>query len=159
METYMWIIWLGILIVSIIIEAVSADLISIFFAFGSLIALILSFIPGIPFYFEIIAFFLVSAITLLLVRPLTKKYLRKSISSSNVDSMVGERVLVSERIDSLHHGVVTHNDIKWTAIGLDDKVTLKPGEYAIIKAIKGNKVLVEADTSSAAQSEESSENQ
>ena len=43
MEQWMWIIWLTIFVVSLIIEAIGTDLVSIWFAFGALVSLIISF--------------------------------------------------------------------------------------------------------------------
>ena len=57
MEEYMIWVWLGIFVLSLIVEALSADLITIWFAAGSVLAIILSVIPGVPFYVEIIVFF------------------------------------------------------------------------------------------------------
>jgi membrane protein implicated in regulation of membrane protease activity len=44
-EQYMWIIWLVLFVAMLIIEAIGPALVSIWFALGAVIALILSFIP------------------------------------------------------------------------------------------------------------------
>ncbi|MDY0100839.1 MAG: hypothetical protein RBR94_02485 [Bacilli bacterium] len=47
-EVMVW-IWLGVFVISIVIEALEPGLISIWFAGGAILALILSIIPGVPF--------------------------------------------------------------------------------------------------------------
>ena len=80
LEDIMWIIWLAIMIVMVIVECMGPALVSIWFAAGALVSLILSllsFIPGvtIPWWVQVIVFVVVSAITLLALRPLTKSCL------------------------------------------------------------------------------------
>ena len=55
-ESYMIYIWLGITVLSLVIEAFTTELISIWVAGGALVALILSAINGVPYYAEIIVF-------------------------------------------------------------------------------------------------------
>ena len=77
MEQYMWIVWLGVFVISIVIEATTAELVSIFFATGSVIALIISFIPGVEWWVELIVFVVVSGASLLGLRPLVNRLLKK----------------------------------------------------------------------------------
>ena len=42
-EEYMWIVWLVAVVVAVIVEAISAELISVWFAAGALFAMIVSF--------------------------------------------------------------------------------------------------------------------
>ena len=48
MEQYMVWIWLGILVAAIILEAITQDLVSIWFSVGALVSLVLSGIEMIP---------------------------------------------------------------------------------------------------------------
>jgi membrane protein implicated in regulation of membrane protease activity len=80
-ENYMVWIWLGIFVVTIIVEAATQDLVSIWFSLGSMAALCVSF--GVPFWVEIIVFFVVSTITLIFTRPLVKKLMDRQIRKTN----------------------------------------------------------------------------
>lgn len=142
MEQYMWIIWLSIFVIGLIVEAIGTDLVSVWFSIGSVLALILSFIPGVPFWVEIIVFFVVSVACLLLVRPLARKYLRGQIVKSNADGLIGRKGMLMEKIDSLHRGLVQIGDVKWTAIGIEDDTKIEKGAVVEIIAISGNKLIV-----------------
>ena len=60
MEQYMWIVWLSLFVVMVIIEVSGPALLSIWFAFGSLVSLIVSLIPGVPWWVELIIFIAIS---------------------------------------------------------------------------------------------------
>lgn len=141
-EQYMWIIWLGIFVLSLVIEAIGADLVSIFFAAGSLVALIIAFIPEVPWWVEIIVFVVISIASLLALRPVIKRFMKRNIISSNVDEFIHETAIVTEKVDRLHIGAVKRGDITWTAIGLNDKDKFEVGEEVEILAIKGNKLII-----------------
>ena len=63
----------------LIVEAIGPNLVSIWFALGALVALIVSFIPGVAWWIELIVFVVVAATTLLALRPLFKGLLKKNI--------------------------------------------------------------------------------
>ena len=94
MEQYMWIIWLSLFVLMIIIEASGPALISIWFAFGALISLIVSVIPGAPWWSELIIFIVISISTLLALRPIFKRYLKRNTVRTNVDSFIGKMASV-----------------------------------------------------------------
>lgn len=142
MEEFMWIIWLSLFVIALIIEAIGTDLVSIWFAVGSVLALLISFIPNVPFWVEIIIFLVVSVACLLLVRPLARKYLRGQIVKSNADSLIGKKGMLLEKIDTLHRGTVQLGDIKWTAVGMEDNTKITEGKVVEIVAISGNKLIV-----------------
>ena len=66
---WMPLVWLGLFLVALIVEAVSEALLSIWFAAGALVCLGISFIPGCPLWVQIIVFLAVSAIAFLILRP------------------------------------------------------------------------------------------
>ena len=84
MELYisLIVVWLVIFVVSVIIEACTTELVSIWFSAGSIIALILSAIPNVPFYIPIIVFIVISLTLLLCLRPIIKKMLNKNTLNS-----------------------------------------------------------------------------
>lgn len=147
MEQYMWIVWLVLMLVMIFIEAMGPALVSIWFAAGALVALILSlfsFIPGvtIPWWVQLIVFVVVSTITLLLMRPLSKRYFKRNTVNSNVDSLVGKRGLLEDEIKPFNPGVCKINDVLWTAVSVDNKQTIAKDSVVEVVAIQGNKLIV-----------------
>ena len=146
-EQYMWIVWLALMIIMVIVECMGPALVSIWFAAGALVSLILSLfslIPGvtIPWWVQVIVFVVVSAITLLALRPLSKRYLKRNTISSNVDSLVGKRGLLEEEIKPFEPGVCRINDVSWTAISTNGKETIAAKSVVEVVAIQGNKLLV-----------------
>ena len=142
MEQYMWIIWLGLFVLMLIVEAGGPALVSVWFAFGALVSLIVSFIPGVPWWVEVIVFVVTSTATLLALRPVFKKYLKRNKFDSNIDSFQGKRGYVIEDITYLKPGAVKIGDVAWTAIPVDQKTEIKENEIIEVVAISGNKLIV-----------------
>ena len=147
LEQYMWIIWLALMIIMVIVECMGPALVSIWFAAGALVSLILSllsFIPNvtIPWWVQVIVFIVVSAITLLALRPLSKRCLKRNTINSNVDSLVGKRGLLEEEIKPFEPGVCKINDVLWTEISTNGKETIATKSVVEVVAIQGNKLLV-----------------
>ena len=142
MEQYLWIIWLVIFISMLVVEASGPNLVSIWFALGALIALIISFIPGVAWWIELIVFVVVSATALLALRPVFKHLLKRNIFKSNVDSMQGKRGYVTEDITYLVPGAVKLGDVKWSAVPQDKNTVYSKGEVVEVVAVNGNKLIV-----------------
>lgn len=141
MEAWMWIIWLGIFILAIVIETLGTDLVSIWFAAGALIALIISF-TGCAWWIQIIVFAAVSVVSILCLRPLIHKYMRNNIVRTNIDQMIHSKGVMKERYDILHHGEVVVNGVTWTAIAQKEKDVLEPGDIVEVVGVTGNKLIV-----------------
>ena len=142
MEQYMWAVWLGVFVLSIIIEATTAELVSIFFAAGSVIALIISFIPGVEWWVQLIVFVVISAVALLGLRPLANRLLKKEKRNTNVDEMIGRKGVMIKGCDELNYGEIKVNGVIWTAVSEDSREPILEGEVVEIVAIQGNKLIV-----------------
>ena len=142
MEQYMWIVWLSLFVIMVIIEASGPALVTIWFALGALIALIISIIPGAPWWVELIAFIVISASALLALRPVFKKYLKRNVIKTNMDSFIGKKGYVIEDITFLKPGAVKIGDVSWTAIPVNEKETILENEVIEVVAISGNKIIV-----------------
>ena len=142
-EEYMVWVWLSVFVLTIVIEAISQALISIWFFLGSIIALILSAFPIIPWYAEVVVFAAVSFLTLALTRPLAKRLLFNATRYTNVDELVGKRVKVIREISKFENGEVKIHDIIYNASLLEEETeTIKKDEVVEIVTFKGNKVVV-----------------
>ena len=142
MEQYLWIVWLVIFVAMIVIEASSPALVSIWFALGALIALIVSFIPGVAWWIQLIIFVAVSAATLLGLRPVFRKYLKKNAFKSNIDDFAGRKGFVIEEITYLKPGTVKINDVCWSAIPVNSDETIPDNSVIEVVAVSGNKLIV-----------------
>ena len=138
----MWIIWLSLFVVMLIIEAGGPALVSVWFSFGALIALLVSFIPGVEWWIQVIIFVVVSAATLFALRPIVKRYYKRNNIRTNVDSFTGKRGYVIEDITFLRPGAVKIGDISWTAIPVNRDETILENEVIEVVAVNGNKLVV-----------------
>ena len=135
--------WVVALVVFLIVEAVTAGLVSIWFVFGSLVALICAAL-GAAVWLQIFWFVIVSVATLVLTRPLVKRYVDSRSVATNADRNIGRTAVVTERIDNLAAtGAVQLSGVIWTARSTDDALTIESGEHVIIRAIEGVKLIVE----------------
>lgn len=136
--------WVVALVVFLIVEAVTAGLVSIWFVFGSLVALLCAAL-GAAVWLQILWFVVVSVVSLLLTRPLVKKYVDSRSEPTNADRNIGRTAVVTERIDNLAAaGAVQLDGVTWTARSTDDAVTFDPGAHVTVRAIEGVKLIVDS---------------
>lgn len=139
------IFWVVALVVFLIVEAVTAGLVSIWFVFGSLVALICAAL-GAAIWLQIVWFVVVSVATLVLTRPLVKRYVDSRSVATNADRNIGRTAVVTERIDNLAAtGAVQLAGVVWTARSTDDAVAIEPGTHVTVRAIEGVKLIVESE--------------
>lgn len=135
-------VWLGLLILFAVGEAVSVGLTSIWFAAGALAALVCALLNG-PLWLQITLFIIVSILCLLAVRPLAKRYLNGKVQPTNVDRILGEEAQVTEDIDNIQgRGAVTIGGITWSARSQNGE-TIPTGALVKVLRIEGVKVFVE----------------
>ena len=142
MEQYLWIIWLTIFALAVIIEASGPNLVSIWFAVGSLVSLIISFIPGVAWWIQVIVFVVLSVVSFIALRPIFKRFMKHNLFNTNIDSYTGKKGIVVEEITLLNPGSVKIGDVKWSAIPLDEKEKFNVNDVVEVVAISGNKLIV-----------------
>ncbi|MCL2195786.1 MAG: NfeD family protein [Oscillospiraceae bacterium] len=137
----MWIVWLVLFVASIILEAVSFQLFSIWFALGALVALIGSLF-GIHVAWQIAIFIVVSGAALGATRPLVRKMQRKQ-EPTNADRYIDQPGVVLEAIDNIKGtGQVKVLGQVWTA-RTKDGTDIAEGATVRTVAIEGVKLFVE----------------
>ena len=141
-ETYTWIIWLALFVAMLAIEALGPALVSVWFAFGAIVALLVSFIPGVAWWVEVVIFVVISLATLLALRPVLRRYFKRNNYNTNIDSFTGKRGYVIEDIEYLKPGAVKIGDVSWTAIPVDKDAKILENEVIEVVAVNGNKLIV-----------------
>ncbi len=123
--------WLGITVLCIIIEGISmGTLTSIWFGCGAFVMIFLSFLP-IPFRWQLLIFALLSLALLIFTRPFAVKKLKVKKTPTNSDSLIGKKVLVTEKITELEKGAVKVNGVIWTARSEDNSEIAKGAECTV----------------------------
>lgn len=134
-------VWMAAIIVFVVVEAATFQFVSIWFAGGALGALI-AYLLGASLLGQVTAFALVSALLLILSRPLVKKLVKQRKEPTNADRLIGQKALVSEDVNNdLATGKLTVNDVVWSVKSEDGSI-IKKGTMVTIKAISGVKLIV-----------------
>ena len=135
-------IWLGLMVVFLITEAVCAiHLVSIWFAAGALVAMIAAAL-GAKLWLQVSLFILVSGALLALLWPMVRKFLRPNLKATNIDSSIGATGLVTVTIDNMEStGQVKLNGMEWTARSTSGKI-IDPHTEVKVDRIEGVKVFV-----------------
>lgn len=140
------IVWLALLALLVIIEAATAQLVTIWFAAGALVAVIAELCNA-PLYLEIILFVAVSLIALIVTRPLVRRFTTLRVQPTNADRNIGGTAVVLETIDNLNgKGSASINGVQWSARSADDTV-IPQGTLVRIDDIQGVKLIVTATQS------------
>lgn len=141
MDFLFW-VWIGIIVVSVVVEAVTLDLISVWFAFGAIVPLILSAIGGVSWVVQLVVFIVTSALLIIFLRKIAIKFLFKnSEGKTNLDLYIGKRTRMLEKTDFEHVGSVKVNDIVWSAVE-ESGQTIEKDEIVEIVKVSGNKLIV-----------------
>lgn len=135
-------IWVALLATFIIIEASTAQLLTIWFAVGSFAALVSTFITD-NIIAQVIVFVVVSAIALVVTRPLVKKMTKATKQPTNADMYIGKEAIVTEDINNLEaKGLVKVGGSVWTARTEVDNYTIPAGSHVTVIKIEGVKLIV-----------------
>lgn len=142
MDMNMIMLWLVILIICIVVEAVTLGLTTVWFAGGALAAL-LAAVLHLPIGVQIAAFVLVSLLLLFFTRPIAVKYFNKDRVRTNVESLIGRQAIVISEIDNLQGiGQVTVGGQEWSARTMEEGKTFPVGAVVDIMAVDGVKLMV-----------------
>ena len=141
MET-MGVIWLIGIIVFMVLEGVSYQIVSVWFAAGAIGGL-LAYVCGAPIWLQITIFIVLSLVMLAALRPLSVKLLSKNRIRTNAESLVGKSVLITQDVDNINGtGQGKVEGMTWT-VRSDTGENIPSGEVAKILRIEGVKLIVE----------------
>ena len=136
-------VWLVLAILFVVAECLTVGLVSIWFAGGALVAMILA-MAGANVVWQAITFLVISAVLLVATRPLVKKYLLNKKAKTNYESVIGEVAKIIETVDNYNQtGAAFANGKEWTARSTRDSVVLEKDSLAKVVAIEGVKLIVE----------------
>lgn len=147
------IIWAVLFILFVIAEFSTVQLISIWFAVGSLITMLCTYFFDIPLLGQIGIFIATSAILLAVTFPLVRKRINPKAVATNADLDIGKSASVIEEIDrDKGTGRVTLNGVDWSAVPEDEDKIIPAGTIVIVRKVQGTKLVVAEKTNPAANS-------
>jgi membrane protein implicated in regulation of membrane protease activity len=137
-------VWLVLLVVFVVFEAATVQLVSVWFALGALAALIAAICHA-PAWLQIVLFILISAVSFAVTRPLVKKFSTSKIQKTNADRCIGDTAVVTEEINNLEaRGLVKVNGNIWSARNETDEIIAEGEKVTVIK-IEGVKLIVKKE--------------
>ena len=140
MENIMVWIWLAVTVIAIVVEIITPELVSLWFAIGGIVGIAFSFIPGLPWWGEIIIFAVLSMILLLSLRPVLSKYLKRKSLATNVDRLIGQDIRMITQGDFDNLGTAKIGDVVWS-VKSENQSSLLADEIVRIVAVDGNKLI------------------
>lgn len=141
--------WLIALVVFLMVEASTVTMVSLWFAVGALVAMIVSLFAGLGW--QVGVFLVVSAVALTALRPLVRKYFKPRVTKTNVDAIIGSQGYVTTPIDNMAAtGKVKLGAMEWTARSTSGE-PIPAGTLVKVDRIEGVKAFVTAVKVPAAQ--------
>lgn len=135
--------WMVAMWVFIIMEVISPNLVSLWFAAGTVAALIAANY-SLKIQWQIVIFLIVSLILLSLLRPIYIKYIKVKNIKTNVDALIGEEGFVTADINNVEgKGLVKVKGQIWSARSQDEEIISSGAKIKILK-IEGVKLIVKA---------------
>ncbi len=134
--------WAIAAVVFLVLEAMTVQLTTIWFAGGSLAALVATAFHA-PYWLQAVLFLAVSFVLLGCLRPFVRRYVKPRQIRTNADRIIGMQAIVTEPIDNLSAtGAVKVGGVEWTARSVSG-MTIPAGTSVVIRSIEGVKVCVE----------------
>ena len=134
-------IWLILAVLFLIAEAATVTMVSLWFAGGCLVALVIGMLGG-SWGLQVGAALAVSAVLLACLRPMVKKHFTPKLTKTNVDAIIGSQGYVTADIDNMAAtGKVKLGAMEWTARSVDGSLISK-GTLVKVEKIEGVKAFV-----------------
>ena len=136
-------VWLVVLVVALVVEAITSGLVSIWFVPPALIAMVLSFFD-VPLALQLTVFFGLSILLIAFSKTIWKKYVSaKPPEATNADALIGQSGIVVEAIHNLAgEGAVKVDGKIWSARTADGE-TAEVGALVKVLKIEGVKLICE----------------
>lgn len=137
----MIIVWIAVIAAAMLVEAATFALVSIWFMFGGIAALIAA-AAGASVVVQLIFFCVVSAILLIFTRPAIKKLFPNKFTPTNSERIIGKTATVIEEIDTAHgKGRVKLDGVDWIAV-CDNGDIIPADTVVTVEEIRGAKLAV-----------------
>ncbi|MFF5179949.1 NfeD family protein [Micromonospora sp. NPDC000316] len=146
------VVWIVLGVVLAVAEIFTTTLFLIMFGVGAFAAAGAAAL-GAPVSVQALVFAVVSALSLVLARPVVRRHRRSALESGDqpfgVEAIEGSTALVLERVDA-EHGLVKIDGELWTARAYDTTQTFEAGHRVRVIKVRGATALVWQDDVSSA---------
>jgi membrane protein implicated in regulation of membrane protease activity len=139
----MILVWSVLFVLTLIVEFSTDALVSIWFAIGALVAAGVTYIPGMPWWGELLVFLGVSLLSFAIIKPILGRKMLRIRSKTNIDALLNHKALVIKRISQFEKGEVKVGDVIYNAIKRESDPEIEIGDVVVILSVQGNKLLVQ----------------
>jgi membrane protein implicated in regulation of membrane protease activity len=134
--------WLGVMILTGILEVITLGLTCIWFTVGAAAAWIAALCGGAE-WLQLVLFFAVSLILLLCTRPIVVKYMKVGSNKTNVEAIPGKLAVVCQKIQPVEGlGQVKLAGQIWSAKPEDGISEIEEGTPVSVVSVEGVKLVV-----------------
>lgn len=137
----MTICWFGIFAILLVIEMLTVELVTIWFAFGAVAAIVCSFFTE-SVIIQLVVFLITSIMALVIMKPILKRFKSFDVTPTNLDRVIGKVGKVTKAIELDKYGEVKVLGNVWTAVA---KEYIAEGEKVKILSIDGVKLIVQKE--------------
>ena len=135
--------WALAVVAFVIAEIATIQLVSIWFAAGALVTLLMTYFFDLTWIQQLGVFIAASAVFIVMSLPFIKKRKKSRAVATNADLDVGKHATVIEEINyDTGSGRVTLNGVNWSAVPENEKDIIPVGTVVIVKKVMGAKLLV-----------------
>ncbi len=135
-------VWITVIALAIIAEVLTAKRIALWLIPAATVPLVLSLCRVDILWLQLLLFFLLSAIGILVYKLFLEKRLKKNGVPSYIDSVIGQTCTVTQRIDNLAGcGEVRARGLYWAARACDEDTVFEEGETVTVVAAEGVKLI------------------
>lgn len=108
-------IWLAVAILALITEALTVQMVAVWFAPAALVAMLADFI-GAPIWLQIVLFLLVAGVCVAVLYKRLRRNISESCVKTNLDAVLGSLAKVEEDIPADGVGRVFVRGVSWQAV-------------------------------------------
>lgn len=129
----LWFVWALICLLALILELLSGTFYLMCFSIGAASSILVSIFPT-PFWVQVLAFAVASALCVFCVRPFAVCYLHPSHANrtSNAEALIGRDGIVIEPITAENPGYVKVDGDEWRAVAADGRGVAKGALVRIV---------------------------
>ncbi len=135
------IFWIVMTVIFLIIEALTVSLVTIWFAGGAILTVVLSFFVD-SFTIQVVFWIISSTLLLIFTKPMLSKNIDKQKIKTNVDSLIGKTGFVTSPAKKFETGQAKVMSQVWT-IKSSNNEELDIGDEIRVVSVEGVKLIVE----------------
>lgn len=138
------IIWFIAVVVFLLLEGATYQLVSVYLAIGAVGGLV-TYILGFGFAAQMTVFLVLSVLLLCLLRPISLRMMKDKKLKTNAESLIGEKVYITKEVNNIAgSGEGKINGALWTVRSADGNVIPKD-TVAVVEKIEGVKLIAKGE--------------